>query len=160
MAFARPVPLNRLLRCSTNPAALRPRQQARWQSYSSNDRPHRDQPLSDISHEGERATDPSSSPAPRSGDSAMIRQEGSEGALISHQPDFHAPVDHGTSYEPAIQNYDCIQAKQLSRAFSPIPRRVMDGSEPGDLTAAAVLSGAPVDLQARTARYDSYPPTG
>ncbi|KAL8807317.1 MAG: hypothetical protein Q9182_000822 [Xanthomendoza sp. 2 TL-2023] len=30
----------------------------------------------------------------------------------------------------------------------------MDGSESGELTAAAVLSGAPVDLQARTARYD------
>lgn len=34
----------------------------------------------------------------------------------------------------------------------------MDGSEPGDLTAAAVLSGAPVDLQARTARYDRSSP--
>ncbi|KAI4251972.1 MAG: hypothetical protein L6R42_008162 [Xanthoria sp. 1 TBL-2021] len=134
MAFARPVPLNRLVRCSANPAALRARQKARWQSYASNDGSRRDQPPPDISHEGERATDPSSSPAPRSGDSSMIRQEGSEGALISHQPDFHAPIDHGTS------------------AFSPIPRRVMDGSEPGELAAAAVLSGAPVDLQARTAR--------
>ena len=41
--------------------------------------------------------------------------------------------------------------------FSPIPKRVMDGSEPGDSVAAAVLSGAPTDLQARTVRYnDSY----
>ena len=39
------------------------------------------------------------------------------------------------------------------RQFSPIPKRVMDGSEPGDITPAAVLSGAPVDLQARTVRY-------
>lgn len=38
------------------------------------------------------------------------------------------------------------------RNFSPIPKRVMDGSEPGDITPAAVLSGAPVDLQARTVR--------
>lgn len=30
--------------------------------------------------------------------------------------------------------------------------RVMDGSEPGDTTPAAVLSGAPVDLQARVVR--------
>ena len=30
----------------------------------------------------------------------------------------------------------------------------MDGSEPGDSVAAAVLSGAPVDLQARTVRCD------
>jgi NADH dehydrogenase (ubiquinone) Fe-S protein 4 len=37
--------------------------------------------------------------------------------------------------------------------FSPIPKRVMDGSEPGESVAAAVLSGAPVDLQARTVRY-------
>jgi NADH dehydrogenase (ubiquinone) Fe-S protein 4 len=29
----------------------------------------------------------------------------------------------------------------------------MDGSEPGDSVAAAVLSGAPTDLQARTVRY-------
>ena len=29
----------------------------------------------------------------------------------------------------------------------------MDGSEPGDITPAAVLSGAPVELQARTVRY-------
>ena len=39
------------------------------------------------------------------------------------------------------------------RQFSLVPRRVMDGSESGDLTPAAVLSGAPVDLQARTVRY-------
>jgi NADH dehydrogenase (ubiquinone) Fe-S protein 4 len=30
--------------------------------------------------------------------------------------------------------------------------RVMDGSEPGEITPAAVLSGAPTDLQARTVR--------
>lgn len=29
----------------------------------------------------------------------------------------------------------------------------MDGSEAGDVTAAAVLSGAPIDLQARTVRF-------
>lgn len=46
------------------------------------------------------------------------------------------------------------EAEILLRAFSPIPKRVMDGSEPGDLVAGAVLSGAPVDLQARTARYE------
>ena len=38
------------------------------------------------------------------------------------------------------------------RAFSPVPKHVMDGSEPGDITPAAVLSGAPVELQARVAR--------
>lgn len=38
------------------------------------------------------------------------------------------------------------------RAYSPVPKRVLDGSEPGALP-AAVLSGAPNDLQARTVRY-------
>lgn len=32
----------------------------------------------------------------------------------------------------------------------------MDGSEPGELVSGAVLSGAPVDLQARTARYGDH----
>lgn len=51
-----------------------------------------------------------------------------------HQPDYNAHVDHGTG------------------SYSPVPRRVMDGSEPGNTLPAAVLSGAPVDLQARTVR--------
>lgn len=56
-----------------------------------------------------------------------------------HQPDYTAEVDHGTS------------------TFSPVPLRVMDGSEPGIALPAAVLSGAPVDLQARSVRYESLP---
>lgn len=51
-----------------------------------------------------------------------------------HQPDYKAVVDHGTSL------------------YSPTPRRVQDGSEPGDTLPAAVLSGAPIDLQARVVR--------
>ena len=51
-----------------------------------------------------------------------------------NQPDYNATTDHGTS------------------TYSPVPRRVMNGSEPGGVTPAAVLSGAPVDLQARTVR--------
>ena len=51
-----------------------------------------------------------------------------------HQPDYTATIDHGTS------------------RYSPVPRRVMNGSEPGHVTPAAVVSGAPVDLQARTVR--------
>ena len=51
-----------------------------------------------------------------------------------HQPDYAATVDHGTS------------------TYSPVPKRVMNGSEPGETTPAAILSGAPVDLQARTVR--------
>ncbi|RMZ76748.1 hypothetical protein DV737_g4725, partial [Chaetothyriales sp. CBS 132003] len=62
-----------------------------------------------------------------------------EARHAKHQPDYNARVDHGTS------------------TFSPVPIRVMDGSEPGDITPAAVLSGAPLDLQARTVRI--YKPT-
>lgn len=36
--------------------------------------------------------------------------------------------------------------------FTPIPKRVMDGSEDTELVSAAVLSGAPIELQARTVR--------
>ncbi|KAF2162543.1 hypothetical protein M409DRAFT_69115 [Zasmidium cellare ATCC 36951] len=52
----------------------------------------------------------------------------------SHNPDWNVATDYRTSN------------------FSPVPIRVMDGSEPGVDTPAAVLSGAPVELQARTVR--------
>ncbi|KIN00162.1 hypothetical protein OIDMADRAFT_199366 [Oidiodendron maius Zn] len=51
-----------------------------------------------------------------------------------NQPDYAAEIDQATS------------------TFSPIPKRVMNGSEEGEVVAAAVLSGAPIDLQARTVR--------
>ncbi|KAL9622103.1 MAG: hypothetical protein Q9160_003446 [Pyrenula sp. 1 TL-2023] len=83
----------------------------------------------------------SDSPAIRHEGSTLVRQEAPDEALPAHQPDYDAPIDHGTS------------------SFSPVPKRVMDGSEPGDVTAAAVLSGAPIDLQARTVR-SVYPVIG
>ncbi|KAL9014362.1 MAG: hypothetical protein Q9173_000980 [Seirophora scorigena] len=134
MASARPAHLNRLFRYSVNARLPLSRQQARWQSPTSAGQSQQAQPPPDTSNEASRTTGSVDSPAPTPGDSAMIRQEGAQEALVDHQPDFHAPVDHGTSM------------------FSPIPKRVMDGSEPGELVAGAVLSGAPVDLQARTAR--------
>ena len=39
--------------------------------------------------------------------------------------------------------------------FSPVPKRVMDGSEPGEVVPGAILSGAPVELQARQVRFVS-----
>jgi len=51
-----------------------------------------------------------------------------------NQPDYTAKVDTASSL------------------FSPVPLRVMNGSEPGEITPAAVLSGAPLELQARTVR--------
>ncbi|KAF2873385.1 NADH-ubiquinone oxidoreductase-like protein 21 kDa subunit [Massariosphaeria phaeospora] len=91
----------------------------------------------------------SAEPAPKTGtgdapgmkhkDTDMIRQESAAEGQTRHQPDYNVATDYRTSN------------------FSPIPKRVMDGSEPGDSVAAAVLSGAPVDLQARTVRI--YRPT-
>lgn len=40
------------------------------------------------------ASDP---PAAEAGDSGMIRQEGSSEGMVSHHPDWHAPVDFATS---------------------------------------------------------------
>lgn len=38
----------------------------------------------------------------------------------------------------------------IPRTFTPVPKRVQDGSE--DVLPAAVTSGAPMELQARTVR--------
>ncbi|KAL3476254.1 ETC complex I subunit conserved region-domain-containing protein [Aspergillus californicus] len=77
---------------------------------------------------------PSDAPTIPHSQSDMIRKETPSEAMARHQPDYDATIDHGTS------------------KFSPVPKRVMDGSEPGETVAAAVLSGAPTDLQARTVR--------
>lgn len=41
----------------------------------------------------------------------------------------------------------------MCSTFTPVPKRVMDGSEDHGVLPAAVLSGAPIELQARTVRY-------
>lgn len=40
----------------------------------------------------------------------------------------------------------------MIRTYTPVPKKVQDGSEEGILPAATV-SGAPMELQARTVRY-------
>ena len=72
------------------PTATTALQARRWESYSSSDKRA-------ASKEPGPKSDPDTSPAPTMGDSEMVRSEGPEGAIIGHQPDFHAPVDHGTS---------------------------------------------------------------
>ncbi|KAJ5674241.1 hypothetical protein N7462_009680 [Penicillium macrosclerotiorum] len=84
-------------------------------------------------------TSPADAPTTRSQDSSLINQQSPSEAMARHQPDYEATIDHGTSQ------------------FSPVPKRVMDGSEPTGALPAAVLSGAPTDLQARTVRI--YRPT-
>lgn len=79
-------------------------------------------------------TDTSDAPnAPANTSSTQIREEGAAQGM-AHKPDYNAVIDYRTSN------------------FSPVPKRVMDGSEPGESVAAAVLSGAPTDLQARRVR--------
>ncbi|KAL2070451.1 hypothetical protein VTL71DRAFT_13477 [Oculimacula yallundae] len=77
---------------------------------------------------------PSSTPAPTSNPGGL------EAVPQKHnQPQYKAEVD------------------QASSQFSPVPKRVMNGSEAGDVLPAAVLSGAPIELEARTVRI--YRPT-
>jgi len=65
-------------------------------------------------------------------ESALVKNE--EATQIRDKPDYTAEVD------------------QASSRFSPVPRRVMDGSEDNEVLPAAVLSGAPIELQARNVR--------
>ncbi|KAL4771659.1 ETC complex I subunit conserved region-domain-containing protein [Aspergillus nidulans var. acristatus] len=94
--------------------------------------------LSATAFKAETSVKPSSSvadaPSTPLSESTLIQKETPAEAMTRHQPDYDATVDHGTS------------------KFSPVPKRVMDGSEPGETVPAAVLSGAPTDLQARTVR--------
>ncbi|PBP19229.1 hypothetical protein BUE80_DR009864 [Diplocarpon rosae] len=67
--------------------------------------------------------------------SSIVKVEETKEVEVRHnQPDYMAEVD------------------QASSTFSPIPKRVMNGSEAGDVVPAAVLSGAPIELEARTVR--------
>ena len=45
----------------------------------------------------EATAEASDSPEPSKGDSEMIRQEDSKEGMVDHQPDYYAPIDHGTS---------------------------------------------------------------
>ncbi|KAI7283723.1 NADH-ubiquinone oxidoreductase 21 kDa subunit [Hortaea werneckii] len=87
--------------------------------------------------EAREVTSPNEPPAERAGRAgtwSAVRTEGPAEGQPRHAPDYDVAADKMTS------------------AFSPVPTRVQDGSEPGLDTPAAVLSGAPTDLQARTVR--------
>ncbi|KAI0193830.1 putative NADH-ubiquinone oxidoreductase 18 kDa subunit [Astrocystis sublimbata] len=45
-----------------------------------------------------------------------------------------------------------VHIDKAASTYTPVPKRVIDGSEDTDITPAAVLSGAPMELQARTVR--------
>ncbi|KAK4954055.1 ndufs4 NADH dehydrogenase Fe-S protein subunit [Elasticomyces elasticus] len=118
---------SRLFAISTRPILSRSRLDAvRWSTTGKEDLKSADPRPSPSSTE--------EPPAGKPGQAAMIRDEGPAEGRPRHQPDYSVAVDYRLS------------------AFSPVPMRVMDGSEPGQTVAAAVLSGAPVELQARTVR--------
>lgn len=50
-----------------------------------------------------------------------------------------------------------MRLKGYCRTFTPVPKRIQDGSE--DTLPAATISGAPLELQARTVRFviESFP---
>jgi len=76
----------------------------------------------------------------QTGESSLVEHEEAGTTQVRHnQPDYTSEVD------------------QASSQFSPVPKRVMNGSEDGEVLPAAVLSGAPIELQARTVRI--YKPT-
>lgn len=45
-------------------------------------------------------------------------------------------------------------ANVWNRTFTPVPKRIQDGTE--DVLPAAILSGAPMELQARTVRLVAF----
>lgn len=88
-----------------------------------------------------------SPPTPVAGPSGQVGRPGppyDSSEVISKE--FEDPVD------VPRPDYNVAEADYRTSTFSPVPMRVQDGSEPTDLAPAAVTSGAPVDLQARTVR--------
>ncbi|KAH7322951.1 ETC complex I subunit conserved region-domain-containing protein [Stachybotrys elegans] len=65
--------------------------------------------------------------------SSVTQATGTVPAPVENQPDYDIPADKATS------------------TFTPVPKRIQDGSEDIDLP-AATISGAPMELQARTVR--------
>lgn len=64
---------------------------ARWASKMSSEE------YADRSAQPAPKASPEDPPTARSSDSGMIRQEDPTEGLVDHQPDYHAPIDHGTS---------------------------------------------------------------
>lgn len=86
MRSSRPRPIAKLLSPSV---AVGRRSQPSWIRHNSQTTDPSMQPA---------PSDSSEAPAPPAGDSSMIRQEDASEGTVKHQPDFNAPVDHGTSY--------------------------------------------------------------
>ncbi|RYP05435.1 hypothetical protein DL764_003784 [Monosporascus ibericus] len=79
----------------------------------------------------------------------------------ANAPDYGVHIDKATSYvsPPPPSVRACMRTigrvltgYYLTRTYTPVPKRIMDGSEETDVLPAAVISGAPIELQARTVR--------
>lgn len=68
------------------------------------------------------------------------------------------PPSQGCVLLPSRGNHREKETDQLTlraqnyRTFTPVPKRVLDGSEESEILPAAITSGAPMELQARTVR--------
>ncbi|KAH8678684.1 NADH-ubiquinone oxidoreductase 21kDa subunit [Tricladium varicosporioides] len=98
-------------------------------------------------------------PAIRQAIPASIRFESSISTTLTSadQPNENALVSEAEKAPRHNRPLYAAEVDQASSTFSPIPKRVMNGSEEGDVLPAAVLSGAPIELEARTVRI--YRPT-
>ena len=90
MSLLRPQLVNRLLLCSTRSRQqLLPVAHTRWAGGIQS---------TEVDRSGPNPTANSSqAPAPPKGASEMVRQEEARESLVSHAPDYNAPIDHGTS---------------------------------------------------------------
>ncbi|KAI5861607.1 ETC complex I subunit conserved region-domain-containing protein [Durotheca rogersii] len=71
---------------------------------------------------------------PRQSSSAALEPSAAPEERPRNAPDYGAPIDSATS------------------TFTPVPKRVMDGTNEDGVLPAALISGAPMELQARAVR--------
>lgn len=75
-----------------------------------------------------------------------------------NDPNYEAQFDKATSYVSflVLVRYTraAIPIDYCNRTFTPVPKHIQDGSEDTSYIPAAITSGAPIELQARTVRYD------
>lgn len=90
-------------------------------------------------------------------------------ALHQNQPNYSLQPDKATSYVPSLRflcrgpwelnsmsDYHYVLTN-LTRTFSPVPKRIQSGTEQSETIPAAIVSGAPIELQGRQVRYvDEY----
>ena len=88
-----------------------------------------------------------SEPAPVAAPSGRVDRPGP-----THDPSEVISAEAEDALDVPRPDYNVAEADYRTSSFSPIPMRVQDGSEDMDVAPAAVTSGAPVDLQARTVR--------